>query len=171
MKILIKRYPELQQHQISCHAAHEVNGRMFPCGKCEKCRRIIGMVKALDENPEKCGYNENQITAGLQALEKQSVKQIGSDAGHLYYLLLKKNLIEQNKFTLKVAKEHPEITKLRFDKERSNLEDMPEYIRKPLFNIFAEYSDGVVKRRNNRWVDIDIDEGFLNEVNYKLNEE
>jgi hypothetical protein len=171
MKILIKRYPELQQHQISCHAAHELNGRMHPCGKCEKCRRIIGMIKALGENPERCGYNENQISSGLQALEKQAVKQIGSDAAQLYYLLLKKNLIERNKFTLKVAKEHPEITKLRFDKERSNLEDIPKYIRKPLFNILAEYANGAVKRSYNRWVDIEISDGFLNEVNYKLNEE
>jgi hypothetical protein len=50
MKILLKRYPELQQHQISCHAAHEVDGRMYPCGKCEKCRRII-------EN-----YRDDQVT-------------------------------------------------------------------------------------------------------------
>ena len=39
MKILLNRYPELQMHQVSCHAAHEVDGRMFPCGKCEKCRQ------------------------------------------------------------------------------------------------------------------------------------
>jgi hypothetical protein len=171
MKILIKRYPELQKHQISCHAAHEVNGRMYPCGKCEKCRRIIGMVKALDENPERCGYSQKQISSGLQALEKQSVKQIGSDAAQLYYLLLQKKLIEQNRFTLKVAKEHLEITKLRFDKERSNLEDMPKYIRNPLYKIFAEYSGGAVKRRNNNWIDIEIDKDFLQEVNYKLHEE
>jgi hypothetical protein len=171
MKILIKRYPELQQHQISCHAAHEVNGRMYPCGKCEKCRRIIGMVKALDENPERCGYSQKQISAGLQALEKQSVKQIGSDAAQLYYLLLQKKLIERNGFTLKVAKEHLEITKLRFDKERSNLEDMPKHIRNPLYKIFTEYSGGAVKRRNNHWVDIEIDKESLHEVNYKLDEE
>jgi hypothetical protein len=170
MKVLIKRYPHLQRQQISCHAAHEVQGRMYPCGKCEKCRRIIGMLKSLDENPEGCGYGEAQIEHGLKALESHSVKQIGSDASHLFYLLLEKNLIARNPFTEKAARAHPEITKLRFDKERSNLEDMPEYTRKPLFDILTQYADGAVKRENRRWMDVKVDEALLNEVNYKWNE-
>jgi hypothetical protein len=121
MKILIKRYPDLQQHQVSCHAAHEKDGRMYPCGKCEKCRRIIGMVTALEEDPQRCGYRPDQIENGLKALTMQSVKQLGSDAAHLYYLLLSKRLIEKNTFTEKVAKEHPEITKLRFDPKEVTL--------------------------------------------------
>ena len=170
MKILIKRYPNLQQHQISCHAAHEFNERMHPCGKCEKCRRIIGMLKALDENPERCGYNEAQIEQGLKALEQKSIKQLGSDAAQLYFLLLEKGVISKNEMTMKMAKEHPEIMKLRFDKVRSNLEDIPKYIRKPLFNIFMEYTNGAVKRHNNLWCEIVVNEVFLNEINYKLNE-
>ena len=170
MKVLVKRYPHLQRQQISCHAAHELEGRMYPCGKCEKCRRIIGMLKALDENPEGCGYSEGQIEHGLKALESHSVKQIGSDASHLYYLLLDKKLIARNPFTEKAARAHTEITKLRFDKERSNLEDMPEYVRKPLFDILTQYADGAVQRENKRWVDVKVDEVLLNEVNYKWNE-
>ena len=170
MKILVKRYPDLQKQQVSCHSAHEVEGRMYPCGKCEKCRRIIGMLRSLDENPEHCGYNESQIEKGLQALESRSVKQIGSDAAHLYYLLLKKNLISKNEFTKKVAKEHTEITKLRFDKGRSSLEDMPKYIRKPLFDILNQYADGAVKRLDNRWQEVNVNEEFLNELNYIIDE-
>lgn len=170
MKVLIKCYPELQKQQVSCHAAHEVNGRMYPCGKCEKCRRIIGMIKALDENPEKCGYSEKQITAGLKALSATSVKQIGSDASHLYHLLLEKDLIDNNEFTKKTAKKHSEIMKLRFDLERSNLEDIPKYIRMPLFSILSQYADGVVKRINAKWVETELNEEFLNEVKYKFDE-
>ncbi len=170
MKVLIKRYPDLQKHQVSCHAAHEMNGRMYPCGKCEKCRRIIGMIMALDENPVKCGYSKDQISKGLRALAEKPVKQIGSDASHLYYILLDKKLIEKNEFTLKAAKEHSEILKLRFDQERSNLEDMPEYIRKLLFEILSIYSLGAVRRTDNHWNDIDINEDFLNETKYKFHE-
>ncbi|MFC2117141.1 hypothetical protein ACFLTI_09770 [Bacteroidota bacterium] len=170
MKVLMKRYPELQKQQVSCHAAHEVNGRMYPCGNCEKCRRIIGMIKALDENPEKCGYNESQIINGLKALEGKSVKQLGSDSSHLYYLLLNKNLIQRNEFTIKVSKEHPEIMKLRFDEERSNLQDMPQNIRKPLFDILNKYSEGAVIRKNNQWMDINLDEDFIFIEKYRLDE-
>jgi hypothetical protein len=167
MKVLVKRYPELQEHQVSCHAAHEENGRMYPCGKCEKCRRIVGMLKALDENPARCGYSKFQIEQGLKALETHSVKQIGSDASHLYYLMLRKKLITRNDFTARAAREHAEITRLRFDHERSNLEDMPDYVRRPLFDILVQYADGAVKRVDKRWVDVRIDDEFLNDLNYK----
>lgn len=170
MKILIERYPELQKQQVSCHAAHEFNGRMYPCGKCEKCRRIIGMMKSLDGIPENCGYNETQINYGLAALASKSIKQIGSDAAHLYFLLLEKNLIEPNDFTTKVAKKHTEILKLRFDQERSNLEDLPKHIRKPLFDILIQHAEGAVKRMNNKWVEIDLNANFINNKKYKFDE-
>ncbi len=170
MKTLIKRYPELQQHQVSCHAAHKAGERMHPCGKCEKCRRIIGMLTALDENPENCGYTKAQIAQGLLALESHSVKQIGSDAAHLYHLLIEKNRIKPNDHTRRLAKKHEEITRLRFDRERSNLEDLPEYVRKPLFDILYAYADGAVMRRDRRWEEIQLDDAFSNAVPYKLDE-
>lgn len=170
MKALLKRYPELQKQQVSCHAAHEVDGRMYPCGKCEKCRRIIGMITSLDENPEKCGYSKTQIQHGLQTLASKPVKQIGSDAAHLYSMLLDKNLIENNEFTRKAARSHPEIMKLRFDQERSNLEDLPRYIRHPMFEILMQYSDGAVKRINNQWIDQELDDIYLNVPKYRFDE-
>ncbi|WP_378179840.1 hypothetical protein [Aquimarina sp. SS2-1] len=151
LKILVKRYPDLQKLQVSCHAAHEENGTMLPCGNCEKCRRIVGMLKALDEDPKRCGYTDTQIEKALTALSKQSVKQIGSDAAQLYYLLLSKGLIEHNEHTAKLAKEHKEITMLRFDKERSNLMDIPKYLRKPLLEIYSKYTDGMVQMANRKW--------------------
>lgn len=167
MKILIKRYPKLQRQQVSCHAAHKEDNRMYPCGNCEKCRRIVGMLKALDENPEMCGYSENQIRKALIALASKPVKQIGSDAAHLYHILLKKNLIEQNDFTRRAAKRHSEIMKLRFDKERSNLEDLPKYIRKQLFNILTQYANGTVQKVDNQWNEVQITEAWLNFPPYK----
>ena len=170
LKVLVKRYPDLQQHQVSCHAAHEFEGRMLPCGKCEKCRRIVGMLKALDEDPKRCGYSENQIENGLKALGQQKVKQIGSDAAHLYNLLLQKNLIDKNEHTLKIAKSHPEMVKLRFDNERSLLSDLPQHIRKPLFSILSKYSDGAVQLLDRKWHTFIMEDGAL-ESAYFLSEE
>ena len=151
LKVLVKRYPDLQAEQVSCHAAHEENGRMLPCGNCEKCRRIIGMLKVLDEDPKRCGYTEAQIEKGLKALSARSVKQIGSDAAHLYYLLVEKGLVEKNEHSLKLAKAHPEILKLRFDNERSMMSDLPIHSRRPLFEILAKYTDGAVRYRDRNW--------------------
>lgn len=158
LKVLVKRYPELQQHQVSCHAAHEKEGRMYPCGKCEKCRRIIGMLKALDEDPKRCGYTEAQIEGGLRALEEKNVKQIGSDAAHLYHLLLSKGLIAENERTRKLAKPHPEILQLRFDKERSNLADLPKSVQKPLFKLLSAYANGAVKLEKGKASEMDLDQ-------------
>lgn len=161
LKVLVKRYPELQREQVSCHAAHEKDGRMYPCGKCEKCRRIIGMLKALDEDPRRCGYNEEQIGFALKALEAKSVKQIGTDAAHLYHLLLSKGLIAGNERTEKLAKSHPEILQLRFDQERSNMSDLPEGIRRPLLQILHEYADGTVRLEHGKPQALTIDKRFL----------
>ena len=128
------------------------------------------MIKALDENPEKCGYTVNQISDGLKFLASKSVKQIGSDASHLYYMLLNKGFVVNNAFTRKLAAEHSEIMKLRFDQERSNLEDLPLSIRKPLFSILSKYSEGAVKRIDGQWADIKLDDEFLNSTKYKFDE-
>ena len=155
IKILVKRYPELQEQQVSCHAAHEMNGRMLPCGKCEKCRRIVGMLIALNEDPKRCGYTDHQIQNALKALSEKSVKQIGSDAAHLYFLLLSRGNLLINEHTKKLAKEHPQIMKLRFDKERSTLEDLPIYVRRPLLNIVNQYSEGICRYNEKKWQNIE----------------
>lgn len=166
MKMLVKRYPKIQQHQVSCHAAHKVEERMYPCGKCEKCRRIIGMLKALDEDPKRCGYNDAQIEHGLKSLEKVSVKQIGSDANHLFYLLVNKGIIDRNEFTKVLAKEREEIMQLRFDKERSNMEDLPKYVRTPVYKLLEKEANKSVLKKDNKWTPIQLDKTFLESKDY-----
>jgi len=161
MKILINRYPELQKHQISCHAAHEAAGRMLPCGKCEKCRRIIGMMVALDADPRRCGYTDQQIERGLQQLAVHPIKQIDSDAGHLYYLLLQKGALPHNPHTRKLARPHPEILKLRFDAVRSRLGDLPDPVREPLFQILDKEAHGSVKKVAGAWKPVALTPEFL----------
>ena len=151
LKILVKRYPHLQAHQISCHAAHIHENRAYPCGKCEKCRRIIGMLSAMDESPERCGYTQEQIPFALEKLGSTGVKQLGTDAAHLFYLLLQKNLIPQDSANARLAGDHPYIMKLRFDNERSTLNDVPLNLYKPLLKIYLEYADGAVQRQNKQW--------------------
>ena len=81
---------------------------------------------------------------------------------------MKKGLIARNPHTEKLAKPHPEITALRFDNERSCLEDLPMHVRKPVFDILKQHADGAVKRAGQRWEAITVDEAFLTSVNYKL---
>lgn len=150
-KTLVERYPELQKEQVSCHAAHEKEGRIYPCGKCEKCRRIVGMLKALGKDPRNCGYDGSQIEQALTSYSTKSVKQLGMDAQQLFYLLVEKDLIPAIEFTRKHAKKHPEILNLRFDQTRSVLSDMPIIFREQVIRIFLQHADGAVKIKNRKW--------------------
>ncbi len=152
-KILVKRYPHLQAHQISCHAAHIKDKRAYPCGKCEKCRRIVAMLKALDEDPAHCGYTPEQMDHALKTITAKGVKQIGSDAAHLFHLLLEKELIQKDSLSAGQAANNPEILKLRFDNERSSLNDMPLKLYKELLGIYLNYADGAVQKQKRKWIE------------------
>jgi len=145
-KILTQRYPELQANQLSCHAAHEQEGRMRPCGRCEKCRRIVGMLSVIGADPRRCGYTGEQIAYALKSLDPQHIKQLGADASQLFYMLGQAGLISAPK-----ARAHPEVMRLRFDKERSPIDVVPEDIREALYEIVLPYTEGVVKWDKGRW--------------------
>ncbi len=153
-KILATRYPELQSNQISCHAAHPDLGRIRPCGRCEKCRRIVGMLLALDSDPTRCGYTSDQIHSSLQEIALQGVHQLSSDAQHLMFMLQEKNLIPKN--TKDHSESRAEVMKLRFDPVRSPLSCIPSELRQPIYDIFLKYSTGAVKRIGKKWQEFDI---------------
>lgn len=152
LKILVKRYPELQAQQISCHAAHEEEGRIYPCGKCEKCRRIVGMLKAMDMDPTHCGYNEEQIDYLLKSLETSHVKQLGPEAAHLHFLLEQKGYLPTKGAAQ--HRSHPQVVQLRFDRERSPFRAMPVDLRLPLFRLMLEHVDGAVELQMRKWMPI-----------------
>jgi len=166
LKILVKRYPALQQQQVSCHAAHIRDGRTYPCGRCEKCRRIIAMLIVLGESPENCGYTPEQVRGALVRLGTSGVKQIDSDAAHLYHLLLEKNLIPANAPNAGLAGEHPYILKLRFDRERSRLNDLPAGLYGQLIPIYLQHADGAVMRQHKQWSDFHVMPELLKSVPY-----
>jgi len=153
--VLVKRYPRLQEHQVSCHAAHKEGERIYPCGKCEKCRRIIGMLAAIDADPKRCGYKQEQIKQSLVDFGKKQVHQEAPGKEHLNYLLQQKGIIRLPDNMQKSVKEHPVIMKLRFTPERSPITGMPVDLRKPLYQILMEYASGAVRRAGRKWEDFD----------------
>jgi hypothetical protein len=155
-KILVERYPELQSNQVSCHATHQVGDRIHPCGRCEKCRRIVGMLMALDADPKKCGYSHEQIDRCMVTLPNKDIHQGTWEAEHLAFLLGERRLIEGSSIGSVRGKQRPEIMKLRFDNERSCLEEIPVDLREPLYRLCLEHADGAVKKTNHEWVEFDL---------------
>ena len=153
LKALVRRYPDLQRHQVSCHAAHEMDGRIYPCGNCEKCRRICGMLCALGTQPQNCGYSDEQVERALNQLATTGLKQLGTDLSHLYWLLTTQHVITNTPHTAHVARSNDEVMCLRFDKERSTLEEIPTTIRKPLLEILMQEADGAKRMVDRKWTD------------------
>jgi hypothetical protein len=150
-KTLVERYPELQALQVSCHAAHLDEARALPCGKCEKCRRIVGMLVALGAEPRRCGYDRAQVAEALAALAKRGVHQEAEGSEHLFHLLQQAGKIPTGAAGGS-ARPRPEIMQLRFTPQASPVDGIPKNLREPLYRILLEHAEGAVARQGAEWV-------------------
>ncbi|HBC46860.1 MAG TPA: hypothetical protein DCZ43_07430 [candidate division Zixibacteria bacterium] len=147
-KILVERYPDLQRQQVSCHATHIERGRVYPCGGCEKCRRIVGMLLALGADPIRCGYKRTQIKSILKDLASTTLRQDAATSGQMLYLLSQKGILEIGD----KIKPHPQVMKLMIDNDKSPISDIPDDLRAKLFAIYLKHADGVTKKQGKKWV-------------------
>jgi creatinine amidohydrolase/Fe(II)-dependent formamide hydrolase-like protein len=154
LRILVERYPNLQQHQMSCHAAHrDREGRIRPCGRCEKCRRIVGMLEALGADARRCGYTREQIEACLRALAGQGVHQEAAGARQMMRMLVDAGKLPKE--TVIATTGHPEVLALRFDNVRSPYDAVPNDLRSRLYRIYLEHASGAVERKGRVWAPCD----------------
>jgi creatinine amidohydrolase/Fe(II)-dependent formamide hydrolase-like protein len=154
-KTLVERFPDLQAHQVSCHATHVENGRVKPCGRCEKCRRIVAMLAAFGHDPGRCGYTEDQVHACLVAFARRGVHQETAGAEHLTYLLAERGVLPGDVEPAHKPRPHPEVASLRYDPERSPLDTVPADLRAPLHQILLGHAEGALRREGRKWVELD----------------
>ncbi len=152
-KILVERYPHLQQYQTSCHATHTEGDHVRPCGRCEKCRRVVGMLVALGADPGSCGYSEKQVVACLKALETAPPHQEAPAIDHLMHLLAEREAIARPERATRAMKARPEVMQVRIDRERSPVDAVPVDLRRRLYTIFLEHADGAIQRNGRVWVE------------------
>ncbi|MDG6220836.1 MAG: creatininase family protein, partial [Candidatus Thermoplasmatota archaeon] len=163
-KMLSERYPDLLEQQVSCHATHLEDNRAVPCGQCEKCRRIVGMLLAAGKDPKKCGYTEKQVELCLSALKEKGVHQETVGAEHLAHMLSEKGMLGGGKMGKILARPRQEIMSLRFDKEKSPPNYLPLDIRMPVLDLMLGHAHGAVQRNGKMWVGMDV----KNSMQFKL---
>jgi creatinine amidohydrolase/Fe(II)-dependent formamide hydrolase-like protein len=165
LKILLERYPELQRHQVSCHAASIRDGRAYPCGKCEKCRRVISMLVGLQGDPTRCGYSPEQVSRCLKhVVEKGGVHQEAPVAKQTLWLLSEARHREGDSSKSgkprsqpkRKPQPHPEVSHLRFDLRRSPVHGIPRSLRAPLYTLFLEHAEGSLVRSGRQWLPFDV---------------
>jgi creatinine amidohydrolase/Fe(II)-dependent formamide hydrolase-like protein len=149
-KVLAERYPHLLMHQVSCHAAHIDQERVYPCGSCEKCRRIVGMLVALGADPGDCGYSPEQVARCLEELTAKGVHQEAEGSDQLGFMLVEKGAVAEGSKALR-ARSRPEVLSLRFHPTRSPVEAIPSDLRAGAYRIFLEHAVGAVSRNGRVW--------------------
>jgi creatinine amidohydrolase/Fe(II)-dependent formamide hydrolase-like protein/7-cyano-7-deazaguanine synthase in queuosine biosynthesis len=161
-KTLSERYPDLLRLQMSCHATHKVDGQVRPCGRCEKCRRIVGMLKAIGADPTLCGYTPEQIEHCLRMLAEEGVHQESDGVEHLAHLLKERGLLSRSAIGTYRAKERSHVLKMRFDPRRAPVETIPVDLRKAIHTMIRQHAGGAVRRNGRLWIEYDpLDEGEL----------
>ena len=111
------------------------------------------MLMAMDEDPGRCGYTNEQIKSCLASIEHQKINQIGEDSDQLLFLLERKALISK---TSKGISGNSNTMKLRFDHVVSPLQTIPRDIRKSLITILAKYTQGAITRTGKHWQEYKI---------------
>ncbi|MDH3207499.1 MAG: creatininase family protein [Gemmatimonadota bacterium] len=152
LKILTERYPELQTLQVSCHAAHKEGERVRPCGRCEKCRRVVSMLTALGADPRRCGYDDAQIERSLGEFRSKGLHQESVGAKQVEHLLVERGALPPDRPT----EPHPEVLQVRIDPERSPVGTVPRDVRRWLHQVWAGHANGAVQRVGRQWVPVDL---------------
>ena len=155
-RVLAERYPALLEYQMSCHATHKEETTVRPCGACEKCRRIVGMLLAVGQDPKRCGFREEQIESSLRSLVENGVHQERAGAAHMAHLLYERGRISEPRLGKVAAKRQPEVMKLRFDPERSPLNGIPVSLREPILRILLQHAEGALQRSGRVWHAFDV---------------
>ncbi len=155
-KMLVERYPELQAQQVSCHAASVKGDRAHPCGRCEKCRRVVSMLVAVGGDPARCGYSVEQVEACLRAVATGELRQEAESAEHVRWMLRESGRLPAVGGPALPARAHPEVTSLRFDERHSPTQAVPLDIRRPLLGIFLQHAEGALRRSGRRWIPWDL---------------
>ena len=150
-KLLVERYPELQQHQVSCHATHKEGDKVRPCGQCEKCRRIVGMLLAHGAAPQGCGYTPEQIARCREDLVRKGVHQEEPATRHLGHLLHERGEISEPRLGAVAARSTPQALKLRFDPDKAPVDGIPRKLREGLYRIYVEAAEGALLRQGRAW--------------------
>lgn len=155
-KVLVERYPKIQELQTSCHATHKDGDTVRPCGRCEKCRRIVGMLLALGADPKNCGYTDNQIRDCLRSIEGSDLHQEPQSVQQLMFMLSRKGLIGRGAPQEPPPVERPEVLRLRFDPEYSPINTTPTDLREPIYRILLQHANGAIRREGRRWREFDL---------------
>lgn len=140
-KVLSGRYPDLFATQVSCHAALIGEDRVRPCGRCEKCRRIMAILTAIGVDPSRIGYSRDMQKKALETLAGKGLhSQLAGE-------------FEQVLAMLNGASDPQAIEHIRVASGNAPLTEIPSEIRLNLLRLLEPCSRGILEEddQGNWW--------------------
>ncbi|UJP05708.1 MAG: hypothetical protein LZF61_01665 [Nitrosomonas sp.] len=150
-KTLATAYPSLFKLQTSCHHAHSKNGRVLPCGTCQKCMRILAFCIANKLDHTAIGYGDDNVR-WLAANAHKLMLAGDEELEHTFYHLSQQGFGVEGEF-------HSHIEKLHFDDHSSDIDNIPAEYRRKIYPLLLRNAAGVVNLSpQRRWEAIDLSE-------------
>ena len=148
-KTLALDYPELFKLQTSCHHAHFRDGKIVPCGTCQKCMRILAFCIANQLDYTLIGYTADNV-AWLQSNIHRLVLAGDQELEHTFHQLSQKG------FAVK-GQRHDHIEQLHFDAHSSDVNNVPAQWRNKIYSLLLKRAIGIVQLTDqHRWQSVDI---------------
>jgi hypothetical protein len=115
----------------------------------------MATLTALGGDPTACGYTLEQVERCLADLPERGPWQEPVALRHLAFLLHQRGRLSAARVESHAAEPCEEVMKLRFDAARSAADDVPEFLRRPLYAILLEHAAGAVQRAGEEWIGFD----------------
>jgi hypothetical protein len=147
-RILSKRYSKLASLQRSCHSCHFEKDEVVPCGFCSKCIGVLLFLKANSVDPKIMKFKDKDIELFSKRINSNNLRLDEDEKNHSFYLIDAKNKAPD-------AKPIDHVEKIHINKDSSDIELIPNNLRKHILDIIKEYTTGYCKLKNGNWDSLD----------------
>jgi len=146
-RILVTRYPELAQHQRSCHSCHIEDNEIIPCGTCSKCMGVLLFLIANQSDPKIMNFKEKDISAFPTRVKSSNLRLDQDEKDQSFHLI-------HNNKSFPDVKPVDHVEQIHIDPSRCNLQLIPKQFRPKLLTILEQYTTGYCELKNEQWVPI-----------------
>ena len=145
-RILVNRYPELAQHQRSCHSCHFGNDTLVPCGHCSKCNGVLLFLLANTNDPKHMAFRQEDIERFCKQVYEVSFRLDEDEKNHSLFLFTS----QSEKHPSHQPVDH--VEQIHINTPTSDLNRIPPQYRQGLLRIIEEYTKGYCHLKGGTWM-------------------
>lgn len=146
-RMLLSRYPQLAQHQRSCHSCHFDQREIVPCGSCSKCLGILLFLLANGADPTIMNYKKEHIESFAKNISPSSLRLDQDEKDQSFFLL-------KNKSPIPNVRCADHVEKIHLDPRTCDITMIPAHLRERVLAILEQHTTGYTKLEGGQWVSL-----------------